>query len=179
MKCVGCLESIKKGEFVVMNGGAMVGTKTMARMGDKNLLGFLNINNHFDSKKNYKSLNLSSDASYGQFEFYACSHKCLADFMTRQIMLLKKRDKIKKFEMAPSNKVKKLELWVKQVLKIIGHPDALVTDMSTIWDFIDTDENEKFLPKWSKKLGFKISGDDYIWEIARLCMDRKKKKSLV
>jgi len=98
-------------------------------------------------------------------------------------MLLEKLEKIKKFEMAPTKKVTKFlgqdqRPWVDKVLKIIGHPEALVTDMSTIWDFIEFDEDEKHLPGWSKKLGFKIKSDDYIWEIAqRLHMDKTKKKS--
>ena len=61
MNCVGCYKKLKKGEFVTMNGGAMIKTKTGAVMGGKNLLGFLAINNHFDSKKNYRSLYIANE----------------------------------------------------------------------------------------------------------------------
>jgi hypothetical protein len=169
MKCVGCYKEIKKGEFVVMNGGALVKTKTGARMGD-NLDGFLTIHNHFDSKKNYKSMNLAFNKPNGQFEFYACSHKCLAKYMTRNIMLLEKLNKIKKIEMAPSKKVKKAGKWVDLVLEAIGFKRALVTDESRIFDFFDFGSDQKredkLLSKWSKKLGFKIKEDDRIWKVA-------------
>jgi hypothetical protein len=170
MNCVGCHKKIRKGEFVTLNGGAMVKTKTGAMMGDKNLLGFLTVNNHFDSKHNYRSMSLSHDAPNGQFEFYACSHKCLADFMVRDIMMLAKLEKIKKIEIAPSKKIEKLGKWVDQVLKIIGFPEALVTDESSLFDFFDMTSKEKdediLLTKWGKKLGFKVKGTDKIWQVA-------------
>jgi hypothetical protein len=195
MNCVGCHKKIKTGEFVTLNGGALVRTKNdgigrdglirkpkyglesiSASMGDKNLLGFLSVHNHFDSKKNYRSFTISHDAPNGQFEFYACSHKCLANFMTRQIMLLRKLDRVKKISLARSSKVDKLDLWVDKVLKILGHGDALVTDMSTLWDFFDIfnnneDKEKKLLSKWEKKLGFPVKGSDYIWKVAQKFKD--------
>ena len=68
-KCINCKKPLKRGEFVTLNGGAMIKTKTGATMGDKNLFGFLTVNNHFDSKKNYQSLDIISNCSTGQFEF--------------------------------------------------------------------------------------------------------------
>jgi hypothetical protein len=107
MKCVGCRKPLKKGEFVVLNGGAMVKTKTGAIMG-KNLRGFLHIHNHFDSKKNYQTMIVADGGSNGQFEFYACSHKCLANFITQNIMHLEKIPKYKKIMMASSTKTDKV-----------------------------------------------------------------------
>jgi len=95
--CINCKKKLEPGEFVVLNGGAMIKTKTGAMMGDKRHLGFLTVNNHFDSKKNYRSMIIADNCQSGQFEFYACSHKCLADFISKQIMALEKIDKIKKF----------------------------------------------------------------------------------
>lgn len=86
MNCINCKKKLKKGEFVTLNGGAMVKTKTGATMGDKNLIGFLTINNHFDSIKNYRSMSLGLDHPNGQFEFYACTHKCLAGFLTNRVI---------------------------------------------------------------------------------------------
>jgi len=170
MHCIGCHKELKKGDFVTLNGGAMVKTKTGSVMGDKNLLGFLTVNNHFDSKKNYRSLTIAMDKPNGQFEFYACSHKCLAKSMTRSIMLLEKLDKIKKFEIATSSNVKRLGIWVERVLKLIGFSKALVTDESSIFDFcsieLDEDGEEKLFQKWSKKIGFKVDGKDRIWTVA-------------
>jgi hypothetical protein len=59
----------------------------------ENLLGFLTIYNHFDSKNDYRSTSLAEDEPNGQFEFYACSHKCLEDFLTKNIRALKKQKK--------------------------------------------------------------------------------------
>jgi len=171
MDCVGCHKKLKKGEFVTLNGGALVRTKTGGRMGD-NLLGFLTVNNHFDSKKNYRSMTLAQDEKNGQFEFYACSHKCLAGFMSRNILLLGKMDKIKKIELAPSGKVRKWEFWVDSILHIIGFPGALVTDESRLYDFFSMGQKseDKLLQKWEKKLGFKIKDSDPIWKVAEnLC----------
>ena len=121
MNCVGCKKLIKRGEFVVLNGGAMVRTKTGATMGDKNLLGFLGIYNHFDSRKNYQILSLMDEGTNGQFEFYACSHKCLANFLTRQIMHMEKIFKVKKIETAPCSKIDKIGYgWGKRAVRLMG-----------------------------------------------------------
>lgn len=103
--CVGCKKKLKKGEFVVLNGGAMIKTRTGAMMGDHRHIGFLTVQNHFDSKKNYRSIIIAQDAPNGQFEFYACSHKCLVDFISKSIMHLAKFDLIKKIELAPQSKL--------------------------------------------------------------------------
>jgi hypothetical protein len=89
MNCINCKGRLARGEFIVFNGGAMVKTgKNSATMGDKNLLGFLSISNHFDSKKDYRSTMIADKCKNGQFEFYACSHKCLADYLHSHIMSL-------------------------------------------------------------------------------------------
>lgn len=86
--CVSCKKKLKKGEFVVLNGGAMVKTRANAKvrdgavMGDHTLAGFLSVANHFDSQKNYKSIMIEDDGPNGQFEIYACSHKCMLNFLT-------------------------------------------------------------------------------------------------
>lgn len=100
--CVGCKKPLKTGEFVVLNGGAMIKTRANARkgdgavMGDWRHVGFLTMANHFDSQKNYQSIIIEDNGPNGQFEFYACSHKCLTNFLTRHIMHLAKFDKIKR-----------------------------------------------------------------------------------
>lgn len=175
MKCIGCFKEIKKGEFVTLNGGAMVRTKSGAEMGGKDLLGFLVVNTHFDSKKNYKSMSLVPDGPNGQFELYACSHKCMIKYFTRQVEILEKIGKFKKIVIESDNKIKRFRPWVDRILQIIGYPGALVTNKSTIWDFTGIvfercrdkkKVQEQSILKWSKKLGFKIKGEDYIWKIA-------------
>lgn len=62
MNCVGCYKKLKKGEFVTMNGGAMIKTKTGAVMGGKNLLGFLDISNW----KVLQTINLPSEKEWNE-----------------------------------------------------------------------------------------------------------------
>jgi hypothetical protein len=171
-KCINCKKPLKRGEFVTLNGGAMIKTKTGATMGDKNLFGFLTVNNHFDSKKNYQSLDIISNCSTGQFEFYACSHKCLAEFLTKQIMhLATLSTKIKKFFLASQVKLEKVGYeWGSYVTTLMGFKGALITDESTVSDFLSIGSNksyEAYLKIISKKLGFNIKGSDYIWKIAK------------
>jgi hypothetical protein len=181
-KCINCKKTLKKGEFVTLNGGAMIKTKTGAVMGDKNLLGFLTVNNHFDSKKNYQSLDIISNCSTGQFEFYACSHKCLADFLTKQIMhLAMLSTKIKKFFLSPQVKLEKIGYeWGLEVTNLMGFKRAIITDESTIYDFMPIDDNKRSvqLKKISKKLGFDIKDSDYIWKVAKdyKALQNKKEK---
>jgi len=171
MNCIGCKKKLKKGEFVVLGGGSLLKTKTGAMMEDKNHIGFLTVNNHFDSKKNYKTFVITDQQPNGQFEFYACSHKCLADFMHRSIMQLAKFDKIKKFEIAPLTQLEKIGYeWGIRITELIGVKGAMITDESMICDFTSPwtgESKEKFLARVSKKLGFKVKGDDYVWQVAK------------
>jgi hypothetical protein len=182
MNCIGCKKKLKKGEFVVLNGGAMIRTKTGATMGDKRHLGFLLVNNHFDSKKNYQSLSIVDQSPNGQFEFYACSHKCLANFLTRQIMLIEKITRIKKFYTASFTKLSKIgEEWGQKVVAIMGiKGGAYLTDESTVYDFFGSWGNKEnkntFIKKISKKLGFLVKDDDYIWQLAKKLKEKKLQK---
>jgi hypothetical protein len=171
-KCIGCKKALKPGEFVVLNGGAMIKTKTGAVMGDKKHLGFLTVQTHFDFKKNYRSLTIVDKAPNGQFEFYACSHKCLANFMSKQIMFLDKLDKAvkgKKIVMAPQTKVEEIGLaHCLKVVRMMGFKNALITDESTVGDF--SDGTQGFIDKLNKKFPFpfKVEESDFIWEVAKL-----------
>ena len=69
------------GVFVVMNGGALLGTKDNASMSDK-LIGFLSILLHDHSNiSNMRGINLVDASPDGQFEFHFCSSKCLRKFL--------------------------------------------------------------------------------------------------
>jgi len=57
-----------------------------------------------------------------------------------------------------------LESDVELVLKALGHPEALVTDLSTVGDF-GLDAEERCAA--SAKLGVTLSDDDYIHEVAQ------------
>jgi hypothetical protein len=180
MNCVGCRKPLKKGEFVVLNGGAMVKmSKTGAMMGDKNLKGFLSVHNHFDSKKKYQTMVIADKGPNGQFEFYACSHKCLVDFLTRPIMHLKKITEYKKIIIYSQTKTEKVgEHWWREVISRMGFEGSLITDESAVFDFIgsfeDPKQEEKFLQKISKKLGFPVKANDRIWQLAKKLKENTK-----
>jgi len=82
--------------------------------------------------------------------------------------------KVTKFELASQDKVNDLEKYVGKVLEALGHPEALVTDESRVFDFThfimdeqeyEKDKNEQLL-KAFKELGIEIDEDDYIYRIA-------------
>lgn len=61
-----------------------------------------------------------------------------------------------------------LESYVEVMFSACGHPEALVTDLSTIGDFgLEDDEGGTA----SSKLGLMLSDADYMYEIARRLRD--------
>jgi hypothetical protein len=43
-----------------------------------------------------------------------------------------------KVELAPQDKIIELRSYVMKVLEAIGHPEAWVSDLSSVWDFSPT-----------------------------------------
>lgn len=84
-------------------------------------------------------------------------------------------------ELAGQNKVssKELEPFVNNVLDALGHPEALVTDDSIVWDFLPLnsglEEVNKTISDAAKKLGTYVQSKDYIWEVAERVKDTKSK----
>lgn len=76
-----------------------------------------------------------------------------------------------RIEVASTVLVDTLESHVEQVLEALGHPEALVTDLSTIGDFGLEDEERAAS---SAALGVPLTDDDYIYEIARLLRDKTR-----
>lgn len=74
-----------------------------------------------------------------------------------------------RIELAPTVLVDTLEPYVEQVLEALGHPEALVTDLSTIGDF-GLEDNE--CAAAGSKLRVALLDDDYIYEIARRPRDQ-------
>jgi hypothetical protein len=69
-----------------------------------------------------------------------------------------------RIELASTVLVDALDSYVEQVLNALDHPEALVTDLSTIGDFgLDDDERSAA----SAKLGVTLSDDDRLYEVAR------------
>ncbi|MDP3771336.1 MAG: hypothetical protein Q8R16_03480 [bacterium] len=81
-----------------------------------------------------------------------------------------------KIELAPQRKIDALDEWVGRALEILGHPEALVTDMSSVWDFLDFGLNAKTrrtaLQALSEKFGFSVKADDRLVEVAVRLRDK-------
>jgi|GEM_PF-1237014 len=74
-----------------------------------------------------------------------------------------------RIELAPTVLVDTLEPYVELVLNALDHPEALVTDLSTIGDFgLDVDERSAA----SVTLGEALSDADYIYEVAQRLRDQ-------
>lgn len=74
-----------------------------------------------------------------------------------------------RIELASTVLVDKLKSYVELVLNALDHPEALVTDLSTVSD-VGLDEDERYAA--SAELGVTVSDDDYIYEIAQRLRDR-------
>jgi len=89
-----------------------------------------------------------------------------------------KLHEIKKITFASSDKIEHLSKYVDKVLEILKHPEAFVSDRSTIWDFSpvfsDNKQKQKWLSEMSEKFQMPISTKDYIWEIAENLKNRDK-----
>ncbi len=76
-----------------------------------------------------------------------------------------------RIELASTALVDTLESYVEAVLNALGHPEALVTDLSTIGDFgLEDDERSAA----SANLGLMLSDADYVYEIARRLRDQAR-----
>lgn len=74
-----------------------------------------------------------------------------------------------RIELASTVLVDALESYVELVLNALKHPEALVTDLSTVGDFgLDDDERHTA----SAELGLALSDDDNIYEVARRFRDQ-------
>lgn len=76
-------------------------------------------------------------------------------------------------ELACTVLVDTLESYVELVLNALDHPEALVTDLSTIGDF-GLDDDERSVA--GARLGVALSDADYIYEVAQRIRDQTKGK---
>lgn len=84
----------------------------------------------------------------------------------------------RKITFASDKMVKKLKPWIRPVLIAVGHPEAFVTDDSSMYDFFgigSSKAKQKVIESQiSKKLGFSISVDDKIIDVAAQIKQRQK-----
>jgi len=83
----------------------------------------------------------------------------------------------KKIVLSKQNNIKQLEIQVDEVIRALGHPEALVTDESTVYDFlsfIDKEEANKELDRAEEILGMAIDEDDTIVLLAKKLLEMKE-----
>ena len=70
----------------------------------------------------------------------------------------------------PTDKIASRSDRVARVLTALGHPEAFVSDESTLSDFRPIfgglTERSRWLTEIRAKLGIEVSNQDYIWQIA-------------
>jgi len=67
---------------------------------------------------------------------------------------------------AETDKVEELEEYIDELLVLVGHPEAMVTDRSILWDFFGNDA-EAAADDLSGWLGFKVYRNTYLVDIAK------------
>lgn len=79
---------------------------------------------------------------------------------------------VKKITKAPQSKLSKRKSNIVQsVLNMLDHPEAFITDLSTVGDFPCSPNK---LKAWSKHLGFKIKETDYIVDVVLKYQDKQE-----
>ena len=94
--------------------------------------------------------------------------------MIKKAKIIKVKGPIQRhIAIAQAQNIKVYDAYVGSVLNALGFTEALVTDESQVSDFLPafgtkrSKANVTFLAKSSRKLGFEIQPEDYIWQIAR------------
>ena len=67
--------------------------------------------------------------------------------------------------------VNAVESYVELVLNALDHPEAMVTDLSTIDNF-GLDDDERGVA--TARLGVKLSDDNYVYEVAQRFLDEAR-----
>ena len=85
--------------------------------------------------------------------------------------------KPKKITFAEQDKIEQYSREVDAILDLIGHPEAFVTDLSTVFDFMpayddngdiaDEYKNVMILARLTSTVGREVLGSDYIWQLAK------------
>jgi hypothetical protein len=88
---------------------------------------------------------------------------------------MKKINKYSKIVSAPQDETTTLQPYIDLILGALGHPEAYVTDESTIWDFMPLEEDkDQRLFEISGLLGLDVTTKDYLVDIARKLKDREQ-----
>lgn len=80
------------------------------------------------------------------------------------------------FELADRDKIEELQEYVDKILEAIGHPEALVTDESKIFDFVFSEDDESSrLVTIALNLGVPVAKSDYLIDIAKRMRDKDER----
>lgn len=97
--------------------------------------------------------------------------------MTEEELRAKLDDPNLEIRLAATDDVDALESWVDVVLEALEHPEALVTDLSAIWDFQPFNatkaEKEQWLAGVQAKLGVKFTLGSSLVDVARLVKEAR------
>jgi len=84
----------------------------------------------------------------------------------------------KKIMFASEQEVQRLAKYVEKVLKVFGHPEAWVSDLSSVADFLCCFSTEKEqsakLRKFAKAFGFEVEMSDLVWKVAERLQKAEK-----
>jgi uncharacterized protein YoaH (UPF0181 family) len=78
-----------------------------------------------------------------------------------------------KIVIADQEKVDVYETEVNRILAALGHPEALVTDLSQVFDFGDDEEAADDL---AELMGRSVNAGEYIWKLAQELSEKSKEK---
>ena len=76
----------------------------------------------------------------------------------------KLKNGITKIVLADDTEVQKNKIKIRKLLRLLGHPEALVTDSSMVSDFITSDRKWKSI---QKKLGFELKDNDFLVDVVK------------
>jgi hypothetical protein len=85
-----------------------------------------------------------------------------------------------RIEFAPQTKIAALGEWVDRALEALGHPEAWVSNQSSVGDFLScaakATERRAELRAISRRLGFPVKASDRVYELAVRLRDRASRR---
>ncbi len=73
-----------------------------------------------------------------------------------------------KVKFPPQELIGKLRPQMERIMRVIGHPEAFITDESIVSDFFGSNdyEPEEMLEMMEQELGVPVSHEDFLWMVA-------------
>ena len=78
-----------------------------------------------------------------------------------------------RFKLASTKRVDAYPEQIARLLEVLGQPEALVTDLSTVYDFLP-EKDDAELTQIGERLGVQVRHKDLLWQVAkRMALLRK------